>query len=293
MLLADVLPMDLRRWLRGDGLEIVLLVIGSILLTRAVRWAGERVMRLIDEQARTAADGDLLVSSEQAKHRHALAQVLSRTAILVIYAAVALAVLQRLNVPLVTLVAPATVLGVALGFGSQRLTQDLLAGVFLITERQYGFGDVVRISAPGSTTGVSGTVEELTLRVTKLRTQDGELLIVPNGEIRQVTNLSREWARAVVDVPVPAGTSIPRVTVILQGVVDAAFADERLRPLLLDAPSVMGVESLDIDSVRLRLVARTLPGKQFEVGRQLRARIAVAFHDEGIGPIAPVAAPPG
>ena len=116
---------------------------------------------------------------------------------------------------------------------------------------------------------------------------------MPNGQIQQVTNLSRDWARAVVDVPVPSAIDINRVTDILRAVGDATFSDEHLRPLMLDAPSVMGVESIGVDEFKIQVVARTLPGKQFDVGRELRSRITVAVHEAGIAiPAGPDAAVP-
>jgi moderate conductance mechanosensitive channel len=194
----------------------------------------------------------------------------------------AILVLKRVGVPVTGLVAPAAVVGVALGFGAQRIVQDVLAGLFIIIERQYGFGDVIRISALGSETGVTGTVEEVTLRITRMRTISGEVVIVANGQIVQVTNMSRDWARAVVDVPVPTATDVNRVREILHQVCVEAREDEELGPLLLDTPSVVGVERLELDTLHVRVVARTLPGKQFEVGRELRARVALAFQAEGI-----------
>lgn len=101
-------------------------------------------------------------------------------------------------------------------------------------------------------------------------------------QITQVTNLSRDWARAVVDVPVPSTADVQRVREILQPVAQEARDDEALGPLILDAPSVVGVESLEVNGVRLRIVARTLPGRQFDVGRELRSRVAVAFQAAGI-----------
>ena len=199
-----------------------------------------------------------------------------------VYCITAILVLDRLGVPVTSLVAPAAIAGVALGFGAQRIVQDILAGFFIITERQYGFGDLIRISNLGATTGVTGTVESVTLRVTNLRTVDGEFVIIPNGQINQVTNLSRDWARAVVDVPVPVTADIHRVTDILQSVGHGVYDDETLRPLMLDAPTVMGVERIEVDSFSIRVVARTLPGKQFVVSRALRARIAAALQTEGI-----------
>jgi small conductance mechanosensitive channel len=167
-----------------------------------------------------------------------------------------------------------------------------LAGIFIILERQYGYGDVVHISAVGFTEGAIGTIEEVALRTTRLRTPNGELVVVSNGEIVQVTNLSRDWARAVVDVPLPVGVDLVRANDLLRKVGEDAFEDDTLRPLLLDAPTVMGVESFEVDQVNLRMVARTQPGKQFEVARELRARIAVAFQGEGlVTPAQPVADP--
>jgi len=266
-------------WARGKGLEILLLVTGALLLTRFARWLGGRITTRIDD---SVEESDALVRSEAAKHRHSLTQVVTWTVLVLIYFVAAVMILQRLGLPISGLAAPATVAGVALGFGAQRLVQDILAGFFVITERQYGFGDVIRLTLVGTGAPIQGTVEDVTLRVTRMRTINGEVVITPNGQIVQVTNLSRDWARAVLDVPVPGTADVGRVTAILQDVGAAAYADDALRPLLLDPPSVMGVESLEVDQLNIRIVARTLPGKQFEVGRVLRARIADALRVEGI-----------
>jgi len=279
MTLAITSLSDFSRWARGDGLEIVLLVVGSLLLARFVAWFGTRLTNRIDLQDQS---DDALVRSEAAKHRHSLTQVITWTVVALIYSVTGVLVLERFGVPLSTLIAPATVAGVALGFGAQRIVQDILAGFFMITERQYGFGDLIRISSLGSTTGVTGTVEDVTLRTTRMRTVNGEVVIIPNGQIKQVTNLSRDWARAVIDVPIPATADVTRVNAILQAVGEGLYADAAFRPLLLDQPTVMGVESIDVDRFSIRMVCRTLPGKQFEVGRELRARIATALRKEGI-----------
>jgi small-conductance mechanosensitive channel len=220
--------------------------------------------------------------SEIAKHRHALEQVITWTLIALIYSIAGILIVQRFGVPLAGFVAPATVIGVALGFGAQRVVQDLLAGFFVIAERQYGFGDLIRMSVIGVANPVLGTVEEVSLRITTVRSADGEVVIPPNGQIVQVTNLSRDWARAVIDVPVPVTADVTRASNLLRDVGIAAFADDLLHALLLGPPSVMGVESIEMNQFKIRVVARTLPGKQFEVGRALRARITKAFLQEGI-----------
>lgn len=270
---------DLSTWGRGHGLVIVLIVIGTILVTRFVNWLGARITEHIDEANR---DDDLLIRSEASKHRHALAQVITWVSLVLIYCIAAVLIVKLFGVPLTGFVAPATVAGVALGFGAQRIVQDVLAGFFLISERQYGFGDVIRLNVLGVGTPVTGTVEEVTLRITRIRSLDGEVIITSNGQIVQVTNLSRDWARAVVDVPVPVAVGVDRATELLHKVGEQAFRDARLRPLLLDEPSVIGVETIEVDQFALRMIARTQPGKQFEVSRALRARITNAFASAGI-----------
>ena len=266
-------------WARGSGLEIVLLVTGTILLTRLATWLGARITHRIDVNAQ---EKDALVRSEASKHRQALAQVITWTVLAVIYCVAAVAIAERLGVPLTSLVAPAAVAGVAIGFGAQRIVQDILAGFFIVTERQYGFGDLIRLSVTGLSNPATGTVEDVTLRVTTMRTPDGEVVITPNGQINQVTNLSRDWARAIVDVPVPATADVNRVSDLLRRVGEQAYADPVVRPLMLRPPEVMGVQSIDVDHFQIRVVANTLPGKQFDVGRILRARITAALRHEGI-----------
>ena len=266
-------------WARGSGLEIVLIVIGTILLTRLATWLGGRITGRIDANAREA---DALVRSEASKHRHALAQVITWATLVIIYCVAAVAIAARLNIPLTSLVAPAAVAGVALGFGAQRIVQDILAGFFIITERQYGFGDLIRLSVLGIADPAIGTVEDVTLRVTTVRTPDGEVVVTPNGQIIQVTNLSRDWARAIVDVPVPAASDVNRVSDLLRLIGEEAYKEPELRRLMLDPPAVMGVQSIDMDHFQIRLVTRTLPGKQFDVARILRARIAAGLRDEDI-----------
>ena len=269
---------DLSLWARGDLLEILLLVLGAILLTRLAEWARDRFVAHIDAQAH---ETDELVRSEAAKHRHVVAQVVTWAFLALVYVVTAVLVVQRLGVPLAGLVAPAALLSAALGFGLQRFVQDIGAGFFITSERQYGFGDVVRISVTGVSEPAVGTVEDVTLRVTRIRSVSGEVITTPNGQITQVTNLSRDWARAVIDVPVPAAVEVSRVTQVLKRVGEEAWNDDGLRKMMLDPPTVMGVERIEVDTFSVRMVARTLPGMQFDVGREIRALVAAAFRSEG------------
>jgi small-conductance mechanosensitive channel len=270
---------DISLWARSRGLEIVLLVTGAILLTRLTTWLSARIT---DRIGVNAQGPDALVRSEASKHRHALIQVITWAVLVVIYCVTGVGIAARLGIPVTGLVAPAAVAGVALGFGAQRVVADILAGFFIIAERQYGYGDLIRLSVLGVPEPATGTVEDVTLRVTTVRSVDGEVVITPNGQIAQVTNLSRDWARAVVDVPVSAAVDVNRVSDLLRLVGEEAYEEPDLRQLLLDPPAVMGVQSIDLDHFQVRLVARTLPGRQFDVGRALRARIATRLLQEGI-----------
>lgn len=272
---------DLERWARSSGLEAVLIATGAVLLARLVRWGADRLVARTQERDRREREAGL-VPSEMAKREGAVVQVVAWCAVATIYVVAALLFLDRLNVPLPSLVAPATVAGVAVGFGAQRLAQDLISGFFIFAERQYGYGDVLRIAPPGESGGITGTVEEVTLRTTKLRTVNGELIILPNGEIRQVINLSKDWARVVLDIPLAADANVPMAADILRRIGDQIATEEEWAPLLLDPPSVMGIEKFAVGFLQLRFVARTLPGKQWEVGRELRGRIADAFREAGI-----------
>ena len=269
---------EIGEWILTRGLSIVLLLIGAVLTARFISWTAKRISSRIDANFQ---ESDALVRSESANHRQAVASVISYLAIALLAVMVTVQVTDILAIPVSSLVAPAAVLGAALGFGAQRVVQDLLSGFFIITERQYGFGDLVQLTL-GSSNDAMGTVEEVTLRVTKLRTSEGEMYTIPNGQIMKSLNLSKDWARAVIDIPVPASADLAHVNTVLGEVCEAAPEDPGLNELLLDKPKLMGIESIELDTVNLRMVARTLPGKQFEVGRKLRLLVVAALTRAGI-----------
>ncbi len=276
---ADFWKDDTGIWILGRGVPIALLLIGALLAARFITWSARRITRRIDAQYQ---ESDQLVRTESAKHRQAVASVISWVSVALLFVMVGVQITNILAIPISSLVAPAAVIGAALGFGAQKLVQDLLAGFFIITERQYGFGDLVQVNMLGAPDEAEGTVEEVTLRVTKLRTSEGEVWTVPNGNIVRSLNMSKDWARAVVDIPVPTSADLNNVNDVLHAVGEKAMEDDQLRALLLDTPQLMGVESIEVDTVNLRMVARTLPGKQFEVGRRLRIRIIAALATAGI-----------
>jgi small conductance mechanosensitive channel len=283
---------EIGQWVITKGLRIVLLVIGAVLAARFITWSARRVTRRLELGFEAS---DALVRSEVSKHRQAVASVISWVTVAMLGVVVAVQITGILDIPVGSLVGPAAVIGGAIGFGAQKLVQDLLSGFFIITEKQYGFGDLVQLSMIGASVEALGTVEDVTLRVTKLRTADGEVFTVPNGNIVRSLNLSKDWARAVVDIPVPTTADLNKVNEVLHQVCEnARESDAPLRDLLLDQPSIMGVESIELGVVNLRMVARTLPGKQFEVGRRLRIQVVRALASAGVataGELKPVETP--
>jgi len=262
-------------WVLDRGVPIALYLIGGLLAARFINWGARRIVRRIDAEYQ---ESDQLVRTESAKHRQAVASVISWVTVALLFVIVIVQVTSILAIPVGSLVAPAAVLGAALGFGAQRVVQDLLSGFFIIT----GFGDLVSLTVTGITAPAEGTVEDVTLRVTKLRSTEGEMFTIPNGQIVKTLNLSKDWARAVIDIPVPASADLNVVNDVLHGVAEKAMEETSLRALLLDKPQLMGVESIELDTVNLRMVARTLPGKQFEVGRRIRVLVVRALRRAGV-----------
>lgn len=262
-------------WLANSGLEVVLLVLGAALLTRVIA----KIARMWTGRIDSRHSGDEFWS-EEAKHLHSLIQVISYVAVGILYILIGIQILLRFGVNLVALVAPATVLGAALGFGAQKIVQDFLAGFFVLAERQYGYGDIVELT---TATGVSaGTVEDVTLRVTRLRTLDGEAVIVPNGQIITAINQSQDWARAIIDVPVPNNADMDKAQEVLAEVCRDIVDDDQVGDYILDEPTVMGVQSIRLEQTVIRLLARTKPGMQWAVARRVRAVVLRRFRDEGI-----------
>ena len=280
----------LSQWLRDGLLPTVLLLLGAALLGRAIRWLGARYRGALDEEVRDRIEAGGVVP-EGAKRARAVGQAVEWAAVSLVYFLAGILGLHELGVPLAGLVAPATVAGVAIGFGAQQVVGDLLAGFFLFAERQFGVGDQIRLSTPGQVTGVSGTVEELTLRVTKVRNQQGSSSCVPNSALRQVTNLSKDWSRVVIDIPIPAEEDLDHVISIIGKAASGLAALDDWRDQIIGDPVVAGVENIEVGYVLLRLLVRTLPGQQFDVGRELRLRVVMALRAADISTPAAAASP--
>ncbi len=185
-------------------------------------------------------------------------------------------VLGTIGLNLTPLLAGATVIGATLGFGAQSMVRDLLAGLLLTVEGQFDIGDTIMV---GDTTG---TVEDLTLRVTRLRADDGTVWYVPNGEIRKLANESRGWAQATVDVPVPVAAGVDTVLACIQAAADAVAGDARYAALCLEPPRLWGVVDSAADTLTCRVSVRTATTERAGVARVLRQEIARRLQAAGV-----------
>lgn len=276
---------DFAGWVRDNweiwlvaGLRILLIVVVALVLRTLVRRA---LTRLVARMNRTAEAGNplggLLVNAERRRQRsEAIGSVLRSISSFVILGTAALTVLSVFHISLGPLLASAGVAGVALGFGARNLVTDVLTGMFILLEDQYGVGD--RIDAGEAV----GTVLEIGLRVTKLRGDDGEVWYVRNGEIRRVGNLSQGWATATVDVEVEAGQPLEEVCRTIEAAGKEFAATPPWDEKLWDRVEVLGLESVTSDSMVVRVSAKVMPGEVKPVERALRRRIKLALDELGV-----------
>jgi small conductance mechanosensitive channel len=246
------------------------------LLILLLAWVAVRVLKLLTKRLlRHFEDDDPNVVSESEQRAKTLVQLLNSVGIVVIAIAAVLMVLNQF-ISIGPLLAGVGVAGLAISFGAQSLVKDVINGFFVLLEKQFDVGDVIEVN------GKAGAVERMTLRVVMLRDIEGTLHIIPNGNISLVSNKTYGWARAVVDVGVAYKENVDRVRDVLKSVGQRFSEESDWQPKLLDPPDILGVQSLDDSAVVLRLMVKTVPGKQWEVKRELWRRVKNRFDAEGI-----------
>jgi small conductance mechanosensitive channel len=247
-------------------------ILGVLLLA----YLGFRVLKLVTSRIERAVDdGDPTTVSEREQRGKTLAQLLNHVGAVAIAVGAGLTILNFF-IAIGPLLAAAGVAGLAISFGAQSLVKDVISGFFILLENQFGVGDIVEVN------GVGGVVERMTMRVVMLRDVHGVLHVVPNGSINLVSNKTRGWARAVVDIGVAYKENVDNVIRVMRDVAAELWRDADWKGRLFEEPAVWGVEQLADSSVNIRLVAMTLPGKQWEVGREIRRRLKNRFDREGI-----------
>jgi len=228
-----------------------------------------------------AAQAESALIDERRKQRvRALGAILRSAASVTIFSIAGFIVLGDLGINLAPLLASAGVVGVAIGFGAQSLVRDYLSGIFMLVEDQYGVGDVITVG------DATGTVENVTLRITRMRDVNGIVWHIRNGAIETLGNESQGWARAVIDFPIPFEADLAAIRALLAQTGDEMWNDPVWRVVMLEAPEVWGAQEISSSEVTMRIVVKTAPLRQWEVEREMRARVKHALHEAGILPAA-------
>ena len=261
----------LNEFARDDGLRIVLIILGTIIAVRLVRIFLYRLQRRV-EKSRLAVRG-----AGEAGRLTALFDVLHYLGVAVVVAVGAMSGLAVLGVNTGALLASAGVLGFAVGFGAQTMVKDLLNGLFLLAEGQYTIGDEITIG------GVTGVVERVTLRTTTLRASNGDVHIVPSGDVRLVTNKSKGWSVVSIDAGIGYNTPVDRAIDVLEQYCAEVAADEEVAPHLMEPPKVAGVNAFQDHQYVARVTVKLVPSADSKpIERQMRRVLRRVFEREGI-----------
>lgn len=259
----------LSSWVFDSGLRVLLIVAVGYALIRVVAVGVQRFEHDINF-------GTGLDALERAKRAKTLGSILSNITTVVVIAIATLMILNEFHVNISPALTGAGIVGVALGFGAQTLVRDFIGGFFLILENQVRVGDVVAIN------GTGGLVEEINLRTTILRDEEGTVHVFPNGAINTLANRSMHFSYYVVNMPLAYGEDTDRATALMKQVADEIWKDDAYRPFILEPLEVIGVDAFEENAVRLKVRIKTAALKQWFVGREFRRRINKAFRAAGI-----------
>jgi moderate conductance mechanosensitive channel len=281
------LSASIHNWVLAVPVAIALTILAALLarwlvhrvIDRAVRTFSDNSLSRRLARARAAHHGDesaALIEERTLSRARTVGALLKNIATFLLFCISVIVILALVGLDITPVIASAGVVGIAVGFGAQSLIKDFLTGVFMILEDQYGVGDVI------DTGQATGTVEDVGLRVTKLRDENGVLWYVPNGSIQRIGNKSQGWAVANVEVPVAYSEDLDQVRELLRGAAQTLAADSKWESDILDEPATSTVESMTPDAVLVRVQLRTQPLRQNDVARELRVRVKDALDAGGV-----------
>jgi|SRR5580704_1077313 small-conductance mechanosensitive channel len=252
----------------GPAVRVVAILVLALIFTRILRALTTRLVKL--------AKGQTRVSQMREQQTRTMAALVYSVGWFVILAIAVLMALREFGFDIGPVEVAGSLATVAVGFGAQNLIKDLINGFFIIFEDQYVIGDLIQVN------GETGRVEYLTLRRTVLRNPAGAIVTIPNSLIGQVSNLSRDWSQAFVDLTVPAAEHVGRALATLEKIAGDFRGDADWSPALVDGPRVLGIESLSLDGTVIRLQVRTILNRKDDVARELRRRIKLGFEQSSI-----------
>ncbi len=239
-----------------------------VLLIRIFRQMGKRIIKRIDLST--------VISAHRKQRYQTLFSIILSIIKITLWVLAVLWVLGELNIDYAPFLLAAGGVSLAIGFGAQSLVKDIVAGFFMLMEEQLALGDVAEIN------GKTGTVENISLRTIRLRSLNGTLHIIPNGSITNVSNLTHQWSRAIVEVGVSYDESSENVLSVLKQICHDIYEDREWHPLLIEEPVPQGILSFGDSSVNFRILAKTVPGKQWDIDREIKTRIKKTFDQKGI-----------
>jgi moderate conductance mechanosensitive channel len=258
---------DVINFVSKDLPRLVFILVLAFVLQRIVLFFVNRMRLRADKQ---------VGNSQRAAQLRTVAAIVRATSYSLIGFIVLLHVLSIFDINLMPLLGSAAVLGVGIGLGAQSIFKDMLNGIFILVEDQYNVGEVVKIA------GLQGTVEDLTLRLTRVRDSDGTLYIIPNSQIATVSNLSRDFSLATLNVSVDASANPDRVIAVLRGVATSVRNDSAFRDIAIADPNILGVDKIEGRAVTYPVQIRVRANQRDPILRELRRRIIIAFEKEGI-----------
>lgn len=260
-------------WAATSGLRIVAMVLGAIVIYYVIRTASRRLIKVA---GRKVSDSDL-VTREQEMRARTLAGIVRSLIIGALIAVVSLMILRELGYDIGPLIATAGIVGVAIGFGAQTLVKDIIGGFFVLLEGQFYVGDVIQVGL------VKGKVESIKLRTTLVRDGEGILHIIPNGEMRVVSNLTKGWSRVNLDFDIDYREDLPAVIELIgEAAKKVAAPESPVAEFIIDGPEVLGIEEVAGKLVTIRVIARTEPFMDPEVAREIRREVAMALGQQKI-----------
>jgi small conductance mechanosensitive channel len=257
-------------WLLSHGIKILIIIAAAYILNKILKTFIDKAVRI------SVTSGGFLSKEAEKKREDTLIHIFTITFKIVLWSIVALMVLQEFGILIGPILAAAGIVGLAFGFGGQYLIRDLISGLFIFLENQYRIGDVIKLNDTG------GLVEDITLRMTTLRDMDGTVHHIPHGEIKMVSNMSKDFARINLDIGIGYASNLEPVIAVVNRIGDELAQEAQWKDSIIKPPQFLRVNEMADSAVVIKVLGETLPLKQWEVTGELRKRILIAFRNEGI-----------
>ncbi|KUO69497.1 MAG: potassium transporter KefA [Lutibacter sp. BRH_c52] len=257
-------------WLLSSGIRIIAIIIVALIINKIIKRGIDKIVRI------SVVSNNFSSKEAEIKRENTLIQIFSISSKIALFSIIILMILQEFGVSIGPILAAAGIVGLAFGFGGQYLIRDIISGLFIILENQYRIGDIVKFENLG------GVVEKISLRMTTLRDLDGTVHHIPHGEIKEVSNYSKDFSRVNLDIGVSYGAKLEQVIEVVNKTGIELAEDAKFKEFIITAPQFLRVNDFADSSVMIKILGETLPSKQWEITGELRKKLKIAFDREGI-----------